>query len=105
MIPKLSELTPEQMRVMCAEFMGAQWFTDKFGVNILSPLKPYDTSLDAMAEAEATLTEDEHHAFRCKLWEFAAVEKTNSRYERRYFSSSPLQRLAAFLIAKGLAKP
>lgn len=89
---KLNELTPEQKRVMCAEACGIRPPMHD------SPLA-YDTSLDAMATAEATLTNDEHRMFRRAL-----MSITGERH-RNYISATAIQRLAAFLIAKGLTQP
>ncbi len=72
-------------------------------------LKRYDESLDAMAEAEATLTDEEHSLFRAEIVsqvtrEFAACD-TSRAYFRALYERTAIQRLAAWLIAKGLAQP
>jgi hypothetical protein len=125
-LPKISELLkqPEKMRVMCGEACGwtypgstclkyeswGNWnpplgWKGKRGAS----LPKYDTSLDAMAKAEATLTDEEHANFRAAIAMSIAREfppsVTSDAYFRAYYNRTALQRLAAFLIAKGLAQP
>jgi hypothetical protein len=73
-----------------------------------APHPKYDTSLDAMAEAEATLTDEEHRLFRDALWHKIDIEVgteigTEQKQERAYQSRTAFQRLDAWLIAKGIA--
>ena len=147
MIPKITELTPEQKRIMCHKACGkelymivkqgmyyrpdAAGYTGEPSLAWRLPLKqakryemyadrddvpnsekvtleevsalPYDTSLDAMAEAEATLTDGEHFIFRHQLAEQCTSTETVRDYHRALQSRTPPQRLDAFLIAKGLA--
>ncbi|MFA9262898.1 MAG: hypothetical protein ACEQSB_06150 [Undibacterium sp.] len=69
----------------------------------LLPCPKYDTSLDAMAAAEATLTDEESDGYMDALTEVCGGIKGRSCY-MAYFATA-IQRLAAFLIAKGLAQP
>lgn len=109
-IPKITELTPEQKEILCAVECGWQrsnytsWISPA-GKYEMNPL-PYSTSLDAMAEAEKTLTDEEHFEFRTALAEQCARDcaaGTVRDYHRALKSRTPPQRLDAFLIAKGLA--
>ena len=72
----------------------------------LMPPPKYDTSLDAMAEAEATLTDEEYRAY-AKL--FIQQAETSGRSaenkSRMIISAHAIDRLVNFLIAKGLAQP
>lgn len=142
---KISELTPEEKRILCGEACGVipifewqvmnedetascmsgekheceQWLSriqkeypdsdySKYHVGAWKRYPRYDESRDAMAAAEATLTDDEHYDFRCELWKIVDSvipdEIGNEwRQERAYQSLTVTQRLDAFLIAKGLA--
>ena len=123
-LPKISELLkqPEKMRVMCAEALGIlyyheterMWAVKRSGFftsqsHAAGRLQKYDTSLDAMAEAEATLTDEEHYLFRKELAKQCVNDELGQagvrKYHRDLQSRTALQRLAAFLIAKGLARP
>jgi len=96
----LHELSPEEKRVLAAEAMGAQWFTDKFGVRILSPLPDYGNDLNACAEMEKTLTMEE-----CARYEELMQSADALPYPAglNVWHSTAAQRLDAFLLAKGLA--
>ena len=116
---KLTELTLEEKRILAAEacgwrYIGSSCFKHQRWDNWTTPegwtgsrksVPDYGNDLNACAEMQATLTEDEHHAFRCYLWDRGGeLEMSNRRYERSYFESTAAQRLDAFLLAKGLAE-
>ena len=106
MKPKLTELTPEQKRILCAEACGWTrcacgdtehcdvWYKPDEDATLTIGVSPYDTSLDAMAEAEATLECTE--AYESEL--IGTCQNTPI-----WHATAP-QRLDAFLLAKGLAE-
>ena len=115
-LPKIAELLkqPEKMRVMCAEACGirpTQYFSRivwAYGGLMHDAPLPYDTSLDAMAEAEATLTDDEKVAYYCKALPAITGADLDAWMHielPKVASATAIQRLAGFLIAKGLAQP
>lgn len=66
-----------------------------------APLPLYTTDLNACAEMERTLTEDQHDAFRRELWEVIASQKQYPT-ERDFVSATAPQRAEAFLRTLGL---
>jgi hypothetical protein len=73
----------------------------------LHPCPPYDRCLNAMAEAEATLTEDEAVEYWCK--HLPSVVGANTEdwvhvYLPKIAGATASQRLGAFLVARGLAR-
>jgi hypothetical protein len=114
-------MTPDEMRVRIAELLG---FTNVHRLNkwkegtphsdgtlvgdrdglTKRPLQNYDTSLDACAEFEATLTDDEHFEFRSALYDLAMKEDASHTIQdcaRQTVSATALQRCEAFLRVKG----
>lgn len=132
-LPKLSELTPEQKRIMCAEACGTsikgtwhcprchedlEWthvsYDEKHSIDsclcpvIFIEATPYHEDLNAMALAEATLADDEHFLFREELSQQCVRDvsvKTDSDYHRSLQSRTAAQRLDAWLLARGLVQP
>lgn len=137
---KLSELTQEEKRILCAEECGWEiafavgTFADKtFTIDDRIPLcwepdapgrkcehcqtqlgsliygrspagkfmciPDYPTSRDAMATAEATLTQEQRRRFICRL---VAHHVGDPLFEEHFATAS--RRLDAFLFAKGLAE-
>ena len=123
---KLTELQPEEKRILAAEACGwiccSDYGSQKFFHNgdmlrqVMWPdsshhakLPDYGNDRNAMAEAEATLTPEEHRFFRDELWRQIEREMphrigTAQKQERAYQSRNASQRLDAFLLAKGLAE-
>jgi hypothetical protein len=112
---KISELSPEEKRILCAEACG---WTDGGGVSNWphygyrkgagkpespEPLPHYDTSLDAMATATATLNADDYERFisiiRLKFDELL-IETGTRAYQRAIMDADAETRLDAFLCAK-----
>lgn len=113
----LSNLTNEQKRVKIAEACGwrtcpdmgrlfAKWKQNKTGklADCDEHLPDYLNDLNAMAEAEKTLTDDQHKEFRAKLWDI--VEPPNKpawilfeEHNRAYASATANQRADAFLLS------
>ena len=88
-------MTPEKQRVAIAEACG--WKTDKRGLGWLSPRGYYASEpdylndLNAMHEAEKTLTDKAHEEFRLNLYEVLGDDS------RLIVSSTAAQRAEAFL--------
>ena len=121
---KLTDLTPEEKRVLCAEACGFSWRSNGFGYRFLAKkggcgpdaksekctdalrkLPPYHTSLDAMATAEATLEWSETDACLDALARI--VDPAHGyRMELTFavVTATAEQRLDAFLLAKGICK-
>ena len=88
-------MNPEQQRIAIAEACG--WKTDKRGLGWLSPRGYYASEpdylndLNAMHEAEKTLTDKAHEEFRLNLYEVLGDDS------RLIVSSTAAQRAEAFL--------
>lgn len=109
----LTDLTSDEKRVLCAEaclIKCADYGDEKFfhsGDPLHQMMWPdssqhkhlphYDTSLDAMAEAEATLNDGERS-------DYVDIITNHGRRAHWGIFATAAQRLDAFLIAKGLAK-
>ena len=92
-------MKPEQQRVAIAEACG--WKPDKRGLGWLSPHGYYASEpdylndLNAMHEAENTLTDKAHEEFRLNLYEVLGDDS------RLIVSSTAAQRAEAFLLTIG----
>lgn len=125
-LPKLSSLTPEQIRVMIAEACGFTriygcqsiitqvWVIaggDRYRIHdcrTLETLPDYLSDLNAMAEAEKVLTTKQHGLFRDFLWKSVRGHDWIPGcwlHERSYVSATATQRAHAFLLATGKAQP
>lgn len=67
------------------------------------PVPAFSTSLDAMALAEATLTDSQYERFMLDLWTMVAEDQLRQpscpiRFERAYLSATAQQRSRAFLL-------
>ena len=88
-------MKPEQQRVAIAEACG--WKTDKRGLGWLSPHGYYASEpdylndLNAMHDAEKTLTDKAHEEFRLNLYDLIRDDS------RLIVSSTASQRAEAFL--------
>lgn len=85
---KLSELSPEEKRVLAAEACG-----------IPALLLDYANDLNAMHEAEKTLTDEEYSRY---VWCMLQGKPPHYVEWREFFSAVAAQRLDAFLLAKNL---
>lgn len=116
MKPKLTDLTPEQKRILCAEACGWTrcacgdtehcdvWYGPDDDAFPTIGVSPYDTSLDAMAEARKTLTEAEYHRYAVHLWNTVANKQLLGNSLFRCVDAAAIDHLDAFLLAKGLAE-
>ena len=98
-LQKLAETDPQRIRVMVAELRGWRWSpTDRLwshrqkphDLRTTSKLPPL--SLDAMAEREAELTDEEYDSFA--MWLFII------RPGKRVLSASALHRAIAYILTK-----
>lgn len=112
-------MTPRAQQEAIAEFVGwtpptadtrGCWTTPYGAHGSGIGLPDYSTSLDAIAEAEAKLTTEEHYTFRCRLWEItdaktdaslAHLTVNGEEHNRRYASATAEQRAEALLRAIG----
>jgi hypothetical protein len=103
---KLDSLSPEQRRVMLATAAG--WKSIRaLGLDEelhgwiepgpLEPLPDYDESLDACADLEAKLTDEQHHVFRRQLQKLCGDDGVSYDF-REYVSASAIQRCSALLL-------
>jgi len=111
-------MTDEEKRVKIAEACGygpklERWkYTDHVSgdpsyqnalgrVYLLSELPDYLNSLDAMHEAEKTLSDEDHRILRTHLWQLTTPNQTNGwdlKHNRDYSSATARQRCDAFLL-------
>ncbi len=63
----------------------------------LGDLPDYLADLNAMHEAEKTLTHDQHRIFWQHLWEMTREEADESLHWRRFYSATARQRAEAFV--------
>jgi TnpA family transposase len=80
----LTQLTPAAKRILIAEACGAD--------------RDYMTDLNAMHEAEKTLTDAEFSQYAWRVLGDGKIEC------RAFFGATAAQRADAFLLAKGLAQ-
>jgi hypothetical protein len=108
------ELTDEEINVRVAEVLGWTDIDNMYGVLHGVPAEGhideppdeirYASSLDACAEMEATLTDEEHARFRNELFRLAYVGEgsTSLSAERGRVSAPAKTRCMAFLKVKGV---
>ncbi len=100
---KPNQACPKCHRQMCSLIRGfAPYDEDKQPT--IQCIPDYPICLNAMATAEATLTDYEHRVFTDELRHQVDLEVAENpdapTKDRLYQSRSPLQRLRAFLVAK-----
>lgn len=112
-------LADEQKRVKIASLCGWQEVPDKFYLDRKAWLKDgqrhatidlpdYLTDLNAIAQAEAILSDEEHRLFRQHLWEMTDANHDwcfEDTQNRSYISANARQRAEAFLSLKGRHDP
>lgn len=122
-------MTTTAIRIACAEACGWQrcripmqskhdpeprgWaLNGKAGWSAVSRPPDFPNDLNACAQFEATLTDEEYHAFTLRLSEISWREHPNQTDDKAYksrlrasFSASPNSRCEAFLKVKGLWRP
>lgn len=118
MKPKLTDLTSEQKRIICAEACGWKrcacgdtehcdvWYGPEEYATPTIGVSNYDESLDAMAEAVGTLEIVDRRVFAECLVKVCAGELPGDVLGDAFviYNASASQRLDAFLLAKGLAE-
>lgn len=110
----------ERIRVMVAELHGCVEIADhgnglfckrprpSGGELSIYPVPRYTESLNACAEFEAGLTDEEHYQFRVHIWEMTDPERDSETkvriggwaHNRAYFSASALPRCIALILTK-----
>ena len=86
-------MNPEQQRIAIAEACG--WKTGYRDPEAWHPLPDYLNDLNAMHEAEKTLTDKAHEEFRLNLYDVIGDDS------RLIVSSTAAQRAEAFLLTIG----
>ena len=111
-------LTDEEIRIKAAEAMGWKWNTSTdiggkafpecwihddhgFAWHIVD-LPNYPADLNACAEFEKSLTEEEHLRYRVRLWNVVITEGDETTWDRQFISATARQRCIAFLKTKGI---
>lgn len=101
-LPSLSSLTPEAIRILCAEEAG--WTNYRYAGIHYPPL--YTSSLDAVAELEAGLTDEEFRRYAIHLADVTDPHSGHDAYDakwgREFLSAKPLAKCRAYLLTKGL---
>ena len=111
---KLTELTPEQKRILAAEACGwiptpeGNWTQNPTGIGTPEfptcfHLPDYGASLDAMAEVLAQLPCEIQAIYMRKLT-FVVMMKPEGVSDFERHNATAAQRLDAFLLAKGLCE-
>lgn len=125
-LPKLSSLTPEQIRVMIAEACGWRWSLNHAGYRYMAngggyglaqgdepmcedamrDIPDYLSDLNAMHEAEKVLTDEQWEFYADHLlWRTGADSHSSYTACRVGCSAKPILRAHAFLLATGKAQP
>lgn len=65
-------------------------------------LPNYPADLNACAEFEKTLTDEEHLRYRVRLWNVVITEGDETTWDRQFISATARQRCLAFLKTKGI---
>jgi hypothetical protein len=110
-IQELSEKSDEELRVMCAGLCGwtklnpNTWehIGSRMSVWPYSSVPSYPTDLNAMHEAEMTLTDEQHRLYRKLLFigHYNRGEgQTNDTADRAMVSAPARQRCIAFIFVK-----
>lgn len=107
---QLSQLSPEEKRVRIAEFCGikAKGYFSKivwvYGGEMHKHPPDYLNDLNAMAQAESKLSDEQHTTFRNNLWkaigaEYCVPYQDTGEFHRRWISATATQRADAMLMA------
>lgn len=109
-------LTDEEIRIQVAEAMGwheekepvgsanasAWWHNNDRYPSYLMPVPNYPADLNACAEFEKSLTEEEHLRYRVRLWNVVITEGDETTWDRQFISATARQRCLAYLKTKEL---